>query len=76
MCEDKLGALVPEMDFQATRLSLAADTFGARAPVLPRVILPACFDPSTRRVWIANVMWRGEGPFITYDKALINSLRP
>lgn len=29
-----------------SRGPLVADTFGARAPILPRVILPLCIDPS------------------------------
>jgi hypothetical protein len=59
-----------------SRGPLVADTFGARAPILPRVILPVCFDPShcSKRVWIANVMRRVEGAFISY-KALIYPLR-
>ena len=55
-----------------SRGPLDADTFGGRAPILPRVITPVCFDPShySKRVQIANVMWRVEGAFISY-KALI-----
>jgi hypothetical protein len=58
-----------------SRGPLDADTFGARARILPRVILPVCFDPShySKRVRIANVMWRVEGAFISY-KALIYPL--
>jgi hypothetical protein len=54
-----------------SRGPLEADTFGARAPIPPRVVLP-CFDPShySKRVRIANVVWRVEGAFISY-KALI-----
>jgi hypothetical protein len=52
MSEDKLSALVPEMnpvnfsDAVPSNTNVAG-TFGGRAPVLPRVVLPACFDPST-----------------------------
>jgi hypothetical protein len=52
MSEDKFGALVPEMNlsvpamrFQATRLSLDADTFGGRAR-------PSCHVSYYRRVLI------------------------
>lgn len=55
-----------------SRGPLEPDTFGARAPIPPRVVLPVCFDPShySKRVRIANVVWRVEGAFISY-KALI-----
>lgn len=60
-----------------SRGPLDTDTFGARAPIPPRVILPVCFDPSnySKRVRIANVMWRVGGVIISY-KTLIYPLRP
>ncbi len=65
MSEDELGALVPEMNCQLQQCgSKQHDRLegtvgrrhvrGARAPVLPRVILRACFDPYTKRLWIAK----------------------
>jgi len=73
MSEDKLGALVPEMNLSIPAMWVPSNTTvagrrhvrGARAPILPRVILLACFDPSSKRVRIANVMWRVEDAFIT-----------